>query len=145
MAKGTTGIFDIDVTQYMAGLRLPSVNTEAVVASQRKNLEALANANKLALEGLQAIARRQVEIVNQGVEEFSEAFKELVAAETFEERAGKQAEIAKTAYQTALANLWDLGELITKSNSRTFGVINKRVAESLDEVKEIVAPKTPVH
>ena len=28
--------------------------------------------------------------------------------------------------------------MVTKSNSRTFGVLNKRVADSLDEVKGIV-------
>ena len=143
MAKGTANIFDIDVTKYMAGLKIPTVDAQAVMASQRKNLEALTNANKLALEGLQALARRQAEMVNQGVEEFSTAFTELLAADTFEDRAGKQAELAKTAYQTVLANFWDLGELITKSNSRAFGVINKRVTESLDEVKELVTPKAP--
>jgi phasin family protein len=143
MAKGTANIFDIDVTKYMAGLNVPTINPQALVTNQRKNLEALADANKLALEGMQAVARRQTEMVNQGVEELSEAFNELMGAETFEDRAGKQADLAKTAYQTVLANFWDLGEMITKSNSRAFGVINKRVAESLDEVKELVTPKAP--
>jgi hypothetical protein len=64
-----------------------------------------------------------------------------MSATTFEDRAVKNAEFAKSVYQKTLANLWDLGEMVTKSNSRAFGVINKRVADSLDEVKSIVAAK----
>ena len=142
MTKTTATPFTVDVTKVLSTLKIPNVNVEALVASQRKNLEAVADANKLALEGVQAISRRQSEIVTEGVEEMSDAFAKLTAATTMEDRAAKQAEFAKTAYQTALANFWALGEMVTKSNSRTFGVINKRVADSFDEVRDIVSTKS---
>ena len=138
MAKGNSTPFDVDMTKFMSGMKIPSVNFQAFAASQRKNFEALAAANKMAFEGLQEIARRQSEIVTSGVEDISGAVTNLLAATTFEDRAVKQAEFAKSVYQKALANFWDLGEMFTKSNSRTFGVLNKRVADSLDEVKSIV-------
>ena len=138
MAKGNNTPFDVDMTKFMSGMKIPSVNFQAFAASQRKNFEALAAANKMAFEGLQEIARRQSEIVTSGVEDISGAVTNLLAATTFEDRAVKHAEFAKSVYQKALANFLDLGEMVTKSNSRTFGVINKRVADSLDEVKGIV-------
>lgn len=144
MAKGNNTPFDVDMTKFMSGMKVPSVNFQAFAASQRKNFEALAAANKMAFEGLQEIARRQSEIVTSGVEDISGAVTNLLAATTFEDRAVKQAEFAKSVYQKALANFWDLGEMFTKSNSRTFGVLNKRVADSLDEVKSIVGSQGAV-
>ena len=140
MTKAGNG-FEFDASKYFPGLKAPSINFQALAASQRKNFEAIASANKVALEGMQEIARRQSEMVTQGVEEVSGAVSDLMSASTFEDRAVKNAEFAKSVYQKTLANLWDLGEMVTKSNSRAFGVINKRVADSLDEVKSIVAPK----
>ena len=138
MAKTSNPAFDIDMTKFMSGMKVPSINFQAIAATQRKNFEALAAANKMAFEGLQEIARRQSEIVTSGVEDISGAVTGLFSATSFEDRAVKQAEFAKSVYQKALANFWDLGEMFTKSNSRTFGVLNKRVADSLDEVKSIV-------
>ena len=143
MAKASTTPFDVDMTKFMSNMKIPSVNFQALASSQRKNFEALAAANKMAFEGLQEIARRQSEIVTSGVEDVSGAVTGMFSATTFEDRAVKQAEFAKSIYQKALANFWDLGEMVTKSNSRTFGVLNKRVADSLDEVKGIVSNKKP--
>ena len=145
MAKANNGFtnpFEVDMTKVMSGMKVPSLNFQALATSQRKNFEALAAANKMALEGMQEIARRQSEIVSQGVEDISGAVSNLLTATTLEDRTVKNAEFAKTLYQKALANFWDLGEMVTKSNSRTFGVLNKRVADSLDEVKGIVNKTT---
>ena len=54
-------------------------------------------------------------------------------------RVAKQAELAKVGYEKVLANLRELSEMMVKSNSEAFGVINKRVTEALDEVKHSVA------
>lgn len=146
MAKGNNGgfpnPFEVDMSKFMSGMKIPSYNFQALATSQRKNFEALAAANKMALEGMQEIARRQSEIVTQGVEDLSGAVSNLLTATSLEDRTVKNAEFAKTVYQKALANFWDIGEMVTKSNSRTFGVLNKRVADSLDEVKTIVSPTT---
>ncbi|MEE9139664.1 MAG: phasin family protein [Alphaproteobacteria bacterium] len=139
MAKTPMSLFDVDVTKFLSGTSIPSINFEAAMASQRKNFEALAQANKLALEGAQVFARRQGEMMSEGAEVFSGALNKLVSAGSFEDQAVKQAEFAKTAYQKALANFWELGELVNKSNSRTFGIINKRVTDTLDEVKTVVS------
>lgn len=138
MTKATKNAFDVDMSKFMTGLKIPSVNFQAITVGQQKNFEAIAAANKMAFEGLQEIARRQSEIVSSGVEDISDAVTDLLSATSFQDRAVKTAEFAKLVFEKALANLWDLGDLVTKSNSRTFGVLNKRVADSLDEVKGIV-------
>src|SRR5262249_50489451 len=92
-------IFDFDLSKAMADFRVPGIDVDAVVATQRKNIEALTQANQLALEGVQAVARRQVEITRQALEEFSAYVRELAAPGSPEDRLAKQAEISKTAIE----------------------------------------------
>ena len=129
------GLFDI--TKVMGDFRVPGIDLEAAVASQRKNIEALTQANQLAVEGVQALMRRQVEITRQAMEDFSAMFRDFVQPNgSPEDRIAKQAEYSKQAIEKGLSNAKELTELVTKANSEAFNVINKRVTESLDEVRD---------
>ena len=129
------GLFD--VTKIMSDFRVPGIDMEAAVASQRKNIEALTQANQLAVEGAQALMRRQVEIARQAMEDFSAMFRDFVQPNgSPEDRFAKQAEYSKHAIEKGLSNAKELTELVTKANTEAFNVINKRVTESLDEVRD---------
>ena len=126
-----------DVTKVMGDFRVPGIDIEAAVSTQRKNIEALTPANQLAVEGVQALMRRQVEITRQAVEDFSAMFRDLVQPNgSPEDRFAKQAEYSKHAIEKSLSNAKELTELVTKANTEAFNVINKRVTESLDEVRD---------
>ena len=43
---------------------------------------------------------------------------------------------SKHAIEKGLSNAKELTELVTKANTEAFNVINKRVTESLDEVRD---------
>jgi phasin family protein len=134
-ATSKNGFFD--VTKVLGDFRMPGVDLEAVAASQRKNLEAFTQANQLAVEGVQAVVRRQVEITRQAVEEFSSMFRDFVQPSTSpEDRIAKQAEFSKQALEKGISNARELTELMTKANTEAFNVINKRVTESFDEVRD---------
>jgi phasin family protein len=147
--KGTPkmpfGDFDFakmfDMPKQMGDFKFAPVDMEGLVAAQRKNVEALAQANQLVVESMQAIARRQSEIFRSMMEEASTAMREVMAAGSPEEKAAKQTEIAKEAFQRAIVNMRELSELVAKSQNETLEVVQKRVADSLDEIKTLVAKK----
>jgi phasin family protein len=101
---------------------------------QKRNLEAFSSANKIALEGAQAVLRRQAEILRQSVEEASKAFSEMNAAGTPQDKIAKQADLAKEVYETALANLRELTEMASKSNGEAAELLSNRVSESFGEI-----------
>ncbi|WP_158044032.1 phasin family protein [Skermanella pratensis] len=144
MAK-TNPFFDVDVSKFtdvsklMSEFKLPGVDVESALAAQQKNIQALTAANQLAFEGFQAVARRQSEILRQTIEQTTSIVSELLAAGSPEEKVAKQADLVKVAFEKALANTRELAELVTKSNSEAADVINKRVSESLEELKSAVA------
>jgi hypothetical protein len=66
----------MDMGKAMGDMRAP-VDMETVVAMQRKNIEALTQANQLAMEGAQAILRHQLEMTRRTMEEFTQMFSGL--------------------------------------------------------------------
>ncbi|HEY9539680.1 MAG TPA: phasin family protein [Kiloniellaceae bacterium] len=122
-----------DFAKVADQFKLPGFDAQALVAYQKRNLEAVASANKIALEGAQAVIRRQSEIVRKSVEDASKALSELNAAETPQDRLLKQAELAKEAYEAAVANLQELTEIASKSNGEAAGLLSARVSESFGE------------
>src|SRR4051794_1038556 len=136
MVNGKNPFFNMDVTKAMADFRVPGVDVEGFVASQRKNIEALTQANQLAVEGFQAVARRQVEIAKQLMEEFSSVFRDFSSPGSPEDRIAKQAELSKVALEKSVANARELSEIVSKANTEAFAVLNKRVTEGLDEVRD---------
>jgi phasin family protein len=129
-----------DMTKMMKDFKFPSMNVEGAMAMQRKNMEALTTANQLAAEGFQTIARRQAEILKESIEDFTGALKDMMSAGSPENNAAKHADIAKHTFERTLANMRELAELAAKSNAEAFEVINKRMVESIDEMKDM-APK----
>ena len=54
-----------DFTKLMSQFRLPGVDFAALVDRERKNIEALAKANRIAFEGWQRLVRRQAEMLQE--------------------------------------------------------------------------------
>lgn len=122
-----------DFVKVAEQFKLPGLDAQALVDYQKRNLAAVASANKVAFEGAQAVISRQAEIVRKSVEEASKALTELNAAETPRDKLVKQAELAKQAYEAAVANLQELTALASKANGEAAGLLSARVSESFGE------------
>ncbi|MGF1610168.1 MAG: phasin family protein [Kiloniellales bacterium] len=127
-----------DFSKFAKQFGMPNLNGNDFMAVQKKNLEAVTAANRIALEGLQALARRQAEIVRQSTEDFGKAARELSDSKSFEDTLAKQADLVKDAYEQALANVRELTEMTVKSQSEAVELINARVAEGFDEFKAAI-------
>lgn len=125
---------DTDFSKAFAGFTLPGFDVEAVLASQRKNIEALTQANQLAVEGVQAVARRQAEIAREAIDEASTVLREIVQPTAPEDRVAKQAELLKQTFERGLANARELALMLAKANTEAFDVVAKRVAQGFEEI-----------
>jgi phasin family protein len=84
---------------------------DALTTARRRNMETLSAANRMSLEGAQAVTRRNMEIMQQAMAELGEAMKAIASAEAPKEKAAKQVELLKQAYQHAVANMKELSDL----------------------------------
>jgi phasin family protein len=138
MSKTAT-FFDVDFSKVMGDFKVPMFDVEALVAAQRRNLEAFAAANQLALEGAQAVTRRQGELLRQSVNEVSGMFREMVSNASPEEKLAREAELAKVAFEKTVANVNEIADLVSKAQRDAASVISRRVVEGMEELKGFVS------
>ena len=129
-----------EMTRRFTEMRFPTMipDSSALLAAHRRNMEVLSNANRLALEGAQAVARRHMEIMQQTMTELSEHVRELAATEAPQAKAARQADLVKKSYERAVANIKDLSDLIQHSNAEALHVLSDRFREAMDEIKGLL-------
>jgi len=132
---------DFDFTKIAGEFKLPTVNVETIVETTRKNFAALTTANTTAVESMKAIAQRQGDMVRAAMEDFSKHGSEVLAAATVEEKAAKQIDFAKKAYECAIANTKELADMYAKGQTDAFEALSHRVSELSEEVKAAIAKK----
>src|SRR5215472_17455915 len=84
MSEARPTFFDFDVTKMMADFRFPPFNIEALI-----------QADQLAVEGMQAVAKRQIEITRQAIGDVSALLRDLAQPASAEDRIAKNTEYAK--------------------------------------------------
>ncbi len=119
------------------GMSIPQTNIDAIMATQRKSMEALNVANQKMLDGVRAVSERQAEIVRDAVEKTSAAMDVLGKAKTPQEAVEKQTELARKAYDKSVKDLTELRDLVVKTSKDAVDPINARIQESFDEIKAI--------
>ena len=130
--------FDTDFTKIFAEFKVPNFDVETILAAQRRNIEAVTAANQLVLEGMQALLKREAEILRQTIEESSAVLKDLMATGAPEEKLAQQADLLKASFEKTLAHLRELTEMVAKSNTDATDVLTKRIGEGLTELKAAV-------
>jgi phasin family protein len=135
-AQTRPSFFDFDVTKMMGDFRFRPFDVEAMMACQRRNIEALSQANQLTVEAVQAVARRQIEIARQTMEDMSALLRDLTQPVSPEDRIAKNTEYAKQILEKSVSNGREIALLATKAGTEAADVLRKRACEGLDELRE---------
>lgn len=119
------------------------VDFNQLFSTQRRNIEALSAANQAVVEGAQAVSRRQAEVIRDSVESTLKASKDMMTGGSPETSMSKQADFARSFFESTLSNLREMSEMITKSSFEAFDVLNRRAAESMEEISAASAKVAP--
>ncbi|MGH7051668.1 MAG: phasin family protein [Acetobacteraceae bacterium] len=129
-----------DFASLFADLKLPSfADVEPLMRAYQRNMEALSAANKVALEGAQAYARRHMEIVQQSLGELTQTMQALAAPGSPQEKSAAQVERMKQSYERAIGNMRELGELVQRANNEAVQLLSQRFAEAMNDVREMMS------
>ena len=131
--------FDFDVTKMMADFRFRPFDIEKWVACQRRNVEALAQANQLTVEAFQAVTRRQIEIARQTLEDVSALWRDLAHTGSTEDRIAKNTEYVKTMLEKGVKHGREITTIATKAGTEAAELLHKRASASLDELRALAS------
>lgn len=130
-----------DLSKLMNEFKIPGVDWQEIMASQQKNLQALAKANQVLMEGAQTVMRREIEILQKAMAEAAEASQQMMQGGDPQAQAAKRLELAKASFEAAVQNMRELAELANRSNREALEVINQRAMESFEEVRKALERK----
>lgn len=129
-----------DMTKMIQQFKVPGLDMAPIVESRRKDMEALIEANKSAYEAMQALARKQTEILTETMQGIQDTAKGLASGGVGAPNAAKQADLVGKAYQKALADMKDLAEMVRKSQTDAMAGLTVRATQSLQEMKKLMQP-----
>jgi phasin family protein len=130
----------VDVTKLMEQFKLPGIDMQAIVEARRKDIEALTEANRIAFQGMQALAQKQAEILQKSMQEAQAAMHGFAGGQPAAS-AGNAGDLIQQAFQKALANMRELAEMAGRSQAQAMEVVGKRVQENIEETKKLLQPK----
>ena len=126
-----------DLKKLIEKFQLPGVDVGALVEWQRKDMEALAEANRQASEGIKALVARRNEILQETLAEWQAALKDATSTDAM----SKQAEAAKQGVQKALANFRELSDMEAQARSNAWKAVQDRLQENLANLQKLLQPK----
>ena len=103
-------------------------------STHRRNIETLSSLNQGLVETAQELSRRQAEVTRDNVESVLKVSRDIFSGGSPEASISKQAELAKSIFENSLANLREVTETVTKSGLEAFDILNRRAAESIEEI-----------
>ncbi len=118
----------MDLNRMLEQLQLPGFDLKKLAEDARKNIEAIQSANQAVTAGWQALAEKQMEIFQQTMQRWQQSVTEAGSGAASPE---KQAELAREAFERALANMRELAEIAAESQSKAFDIMRTRFEENM--------------
>jgi phasin family protein len=129
-----------EIAKTVEQFRLPGLDAEALLESRRKDIEALAEANRIALSGMQELARKQGEILQATLRELQVLVQE--ARTGLAQDPSKFGDLVQRSLQETFGSMRDLAELARKSQTDAFRVVGERIQHNIEELRtSLQAPK----
>lgn len=114
--------------------KLPGINLKAILASQRKDLEALAQANREVYEGMKALAKRNNEMLRESLAQWRVAMRESRGKGAL----SRQAAIAQKGMKRAVANFRELAGMEAATRRKAWKVLQDRFQENRANLQKLL-------
>ena len=136
----TTNQFPMfDLEGMFRQFSMPSLDAKSMVEAQQKNIEAFVAANQKIAENIQKIAEREQEIIQETISDWGAVAGEMNSEGDFQERSARRTAAAIKAVEGGIRNLRSVAELMAKAQADSMDILNKRVDESMRELRQQVA------
>lgn len=123
-----------DMSQKMTG----NIDKESMMMSHRKNMEALTEANRMAVEVMKSIAQLQSQYVKQTFEDMTSIMKDAMAhPPASKEAVAKHTGHVKSHVEKAVEHGSNIASTLAKSQKEIFDLMHKRYSEGMGEMIDL--------
>ncbi len=126
-----------DFTKALTDMKMPNMDADSLMAAQKKNMDAFVEANKAAAAGYQDLFTKQLEVFEATLAEAKKQIGDFDIMKADADVANERGEVAKAAFEKALANMKELAEGAQKANAEAYEVVTARIKESVKELQDL--------
>lgn len=126
-----------NVSKMMEQFKLPGMDMKALVEWQRKDFEALAEANREAYEGYKTLFERRNEMFTEALGKWQQKLAGATSPSAF----AKQSETAREDMQKAVDDFRELVEMEAQARKRAWKVVQDRMQDNMSHLKGLMQPK----
>lgn len=126
-----------ELGKLLEQFKLPGVDADALVEWQRKDLAALAEANRQAFEGMKVLAERQSEILRENLAQWQEAMK----SSSDKDALAKQGAAIQRGMQKAMKDFQELAAIEAKARTDAWKVVQDRIQENMANLQKMMRMK----
>ena len=123
-------------------LKVPAFDMSKMMEHHQKNLEAMTRSWQAVAGGASEVAQKQKEIFEAAMKDMAEMAQSYKPGGNPQEVMAKQSEFARKAMEAAIANTKDIAELVQKSSTEAFKIVQDRMKESYEEIRSSVEKKS---
>jgi phasin family protein len=127
-----------DVTKMMEQFKMPGIDMTAIMQAQRKGIESLVEANQAVFASMQALAKRQTEMMTEAMQDMQHAVKNGVGGIT---DPTKQVELVRKGFEKTLAGMKELAEMARQAQSDAMARMMQSAADGMQNVKALAKSK----
>ncbi|AIL13008.1 hypothetical protein IM40_05015 [Candidatus Paracaedimonas acanthamoebae] len=121
--------------EFFKEMKMPSIDYEALLAIQRKNLEALANTQKSTMEAIKTIAGLHQEYTKNAIEQANQTLKQAMSAKTLEEQMKVHGEAVKAGFQDWMKHTQQVGKHWTEASKNFHEDMGASVKQNMKEAQ----------
>jgi phasin family protein len=121
-----------DFSKLFAGM--PGVNTEALAATQKRNLETMVQAGQVVATGAQAALAKQMTALQTMVQDGTAVLQSMWGTKDLQAGLKSQYEFMTATQQKGMALAVEIAEITQKASQEAFEILRKRAQDTAAEV-----------
>lgn len=119
-----------------APFQLPTLDLQALIDRQRKDLEALAQASRQAVDGVQALAARRSALAQESLAQWQAALQPGDG-----DPLARASEQLQQGVRKAMADLQELGQMEVATHGAAWQTLQDRFQQNLSELQQLLRPR----
>ncbi len=121
--------------------KLPGFDVQAILDARRKDVEALAAANRVAFGGMEALRDKQIEILRRALSDFQGIAQQFPPRPT--KPPSNPTEVVQKALHQALADMQEIAQKTQQAHTEAYAIVTKRIEEAAKELKSSMEQPKP--
>jgi phasin family protein len=130
-----------EIARTVEQFKLPGLDMAPVLETAGKDIEALAEANRITLAGMHNLGRKQGEILFKTLQELQPLVQEARAAGHIAQTSAQLSDLVRNTLQAALGDLRHFAEVVSRPQAEAAGVVSERAQRSIDELRALLLPR----